>query len=54
MSWQPAPLPSQIRHWYWKLIGAEPAHVPGLAVSVLAWTFALFFAPMLLLGTVSP
>src|SRR5438105_11834714 len=35
MSWQEPPPPPQIRHWYWKVIGAEPRHVPGFAVSVL-------------------
>src|SRR5262245_22789841 len=34
MSWQAAPLPSQISHWYANVIGAVPLHVPGLAVSV--------------------
>ena len=29
-----APEESQESHWYWKLIGAEPFHVPGLAVNV--------------------
>src|SRR5205823_5293971 len=35
MSWQEPPPPPQIRHWYWKVIGAEPRHVPGFAVTVL-------------------
>jgi hypothetical protein len=35
MSWHPPPFAPQICHWYWKLIGDEPAHVPGLAVKVL-------------------
>src|SRR4029077_15318236 len=30
---QLAPDASQESHWYWKLIGAEPFHVPGLAVN---------------------
>jgi hypothetical protein len=25
----------QLCHWYWKVIVADPLHVPGLAVSVL-------------------
>src|SRR5215470_10058798 len=29
-----APDASQVSHWYWKLIGAEPFQVPGLAVNV--------------------
>ena len=41
MSWQAPPPPApQMRHWYWKLSGAEPRQVPGLAVTVLpaaAW-----------------
>src|SRR5690348_13716264 len=40
MSWHAPPFAPQIRHWYWKLIGAVPRHVPGLAVTVLptaAW-----------------
>src|SRR5579862_8089406 len=35
MSWQRFPPPPQTSHWYWKLIGVEPFHVPGFAVSVL-------------------
>src|SRR5579864_6711481 len=35
MSRHEPPFAPQSRHWYWKLIGAEPAHVPGLAASVL-------------------
>src|SRR5438067_7698938 len=35
MSWQEPPPPPQIRHWYWKVIGAEPRDVPGFAVTVL-------------------
>src|SRR5581483_5559856 len=34
MLWQAFPLPSQTIHWYWNVIGAEPVHVPGLAVTV--------------------
>ena len=29
-----APDASQESHWNWKVIGAEPFHVPGLAVNV--------------------
>jgi hypothetical protein len=35
MSWQAFPCSSQMRHWYWNVIGADPLHVPGFAVSVL-------------------
>src|SRR5437763_10107905 len=35
IAWQPAPLASQICHWYWKVIGVDPFQVPGLAVAVL-------------------
>jgi hypothetical protein len=35
MSWHEPPFGPQTRHWYWKLIGAEPRQVPGLAVTVL-------------------
>ena len=34
MSLQLAPLESQRRHWYAKVIGWVPLHAPGLAVSV--------------------
>jgi hypothetical protein len=32
---QASPLDPQISHWYWKVIGLDPFHVPGLAVSLL-------------------
>ena len=34
MSWQAWPALPQICHWYWNVIGAEPFHVPGFAVTV--------------------
>ena len=39
MSWHAAPFPSHTCHWYWNVIGVEPFHVPGLAVSVLPAVF---------------
>src|SRR5581483_6365747 len=35
MSLHAPPFAPQIRHWYWNVIGAEPRHVPGFAVTVL-------------------
>jgi hypothetical protein len=35
MALHASPCAPQICHWYWKLIGDEPDHVPGFAVRVL-------------------
>jgi hypothetical protein len=43
IAWQLLPSVPQICHWYWYVIGAEPFHVPGSALTL----FPVFIVPVI-------